>query len=102
MQPFLIQPVGGGGDVLPSGELKLELSDSIQGAAPGSSKALRAEAVLGPELLFVLGCDKAFLTSVCFSPQVDLGVHVVRFSREEFWARCKTCIGLRKWLLSYR
>lgn len=72
------------------------LSDSIQGAA------LRAEAVLGPQLLLVLGWHKAFLPSLCFAAQVGLGVRVVRFSREECWARCKTCICLRKWLLSYR
>lgn len=37
------------------------LSDSIQGAA------LRAEAVLGPQLLLVLGWHKALLPSLCFA-----------------------------------
>lgn len=69
MQPFLIQPVGGGGNVPPSADPKPELSDSLQGAAPGSSKALGAEALLGPQWLFVLSSDKAFLPSLCFSPR---------------------------------
>lgn len=55
-----MQPVGAGRNVLPSAEPKPELSDSIQGAAPASSRALRAEVVLGPELLFVLACGKVF------------------------------------------
>lgn len=55
-----------------------ELRDPIQGAAPGSGRALRAGAEQGPERLF--GPDKAFLPSLCSSSQVDLGINSVEKS----------------------